>query len=154
MVVKMHEKENHFGSIEVDDNLLIYADRYFKTVINNTKKNYLSKRNRNQKYGISFVSLERLEECGHPIYKGYTDNAYSVVELSGIQIQIHNFALASAIDELTEIQKAVLLRNIIFGETLEDISKEFNCSYPTIKRHKKRALDLIRKKLNNSYDEL
>lgn len=135
-----------FTKEDIDNDMLEYADCFFRTVIMNIKRNYLRRLNRSKKHGISFTDIEQMK-YDYADKSDLTLEIYYSFTVEGVEIPIYNIELAEAINQLPELQRMVLLKHIVLGVPLCTIADELNISYPTVRRYERRALKFIKEQM-------
>lgn len=88
---------------------------------------------------------------------GYEDTGYEKVlcqyiEVKGVQVPVHNPDLAIALLTLTEIQRTVLIQNIVLDITLKQIACDLKISERMVRKHKHNAIESIRRRMNREYE--
>lgn len=133
-------------SIEVFENELIpYADRYFKKVIINSKNTYFKEIIKRQKYGIEFVSFSKCNDDDLRVdEKGYEMAVNPTLETP---------ALLTAFCQLTHLQQKVLIYNVILKIPLREIADKFNVSQRMIEKHKANALKKLKRSVCDNAKE-
>lgn len=137
-----------FSVSDISDDLIQYTDMYMKKVIINAKRHYYREKSKIQKHGIVFVDLETFAEN-----LGYEDIGFEKVlcqyiEVKGIQVPVHNPDLAIALLALTEIQRSVLIQNVVLDITLKQIAYDLKISERMVRKHKHNAIESIRRRMN------
>lgn len=126
-----------------------FCDMYIKKVITNAKRKFYRPKTKIEKYQIVFVGLDTCED-----EISYEDSAFeeiftTYITVNDIPIPVYNPDLAKALLELTEIQRMVVLRNIVLGDRLSDIADEIGVSVQMISKHKIKALEIIKERMTN-----
>lgn len=124
-----------------------FCDSYIKKVITNAKRYSYRQKNKNKKFRIIVLDLETQSKYLQFEEKGYADIFTTYIPVSKTIIPVHNFDLAKAIFELSQIQRETILRNIVLGDKLTDIAKENGVSASMVSKHKKRALKIIKQRM-------
>ncbi len=138
------------GIDDIDAGLLNYIDKYFKTVIINCKKRYYGKFSRLQKRGIVFVELEKYAENLRYDEAGFEKVICQYIDVQGIKIPVYNPELAEALLSLSETQRLVLIRNVVFDIPMKQIAFELGISKRMVEKHKHNALQAVRRMLNHN----
>lgn len=84
---------------------------------------------------------------------GYEDSGFDeilcqYIEVNGIQIPVYNSDLAIALLELTEIQRSILIQNVVLEVTLKQIAYDLKISERMARKHKHNAIESIRRRMN------
>ena len=135
-----------FTKEDIDNDMLEYADCFFRTVIMNVKRNYLRRLNRSKKHGITFTDIDQMK-YDYADTADFTLDFYYSFTVEGVEIPIYNIELAEAIKQLPELQRNVLLKHIVLGVPLCTIADELDISYPTVRRYERRALNFIKERM-------
>lgn len=69
------------------------------------------------------------------------------IETKGYRFPIYNQNLAIALLELTDVQRSVLIQNVVLNITLRQIAFDLNISERMVRKHKHNAIESIRKKM-------
>lgn len=137
---------------DINDELIDYIDKYIKTVIINTKRRYYKNQKREEKYGVVLVELEKFEENLFYEEPGYNDVVYDYIVVDGINIPVYNPCLYEALSALTNLQRTVLIKNIVLDLPLKDIAHMLGISKRMAEKHKHNALKSVRKKMKKLYE--
>lgn len=134
---------------EFPQDIIIFADRYFKKVIRNAKVKYYQKRLKYQKYGITFVPLSKCAEKDLSM----TEQGFENALVQPIAIDIHNIyiendLLFESIERLTDIQKEILINNVIFEVPLRTIAQDHHISLRMAEKHKANAIRKLKRSLS------
>lgn len=138
-----------FSSKDIDEQTLIYINRYFKLTISNTKRNFIRNTFRFKQHGITFVALEN---CEHElIYEepGFDKAVSEMIEVNGEKITIHNPSLVLALRSLSHLQRTVLLQNVILRIPLEKIATNLGIGRRMVSRHKHNAIIRMKRSLKD-----
>lgn len=142
-------------SIEVFENELIpYADRYFKKVIINSQNTYFKEIIKRQKYGIEFVAFSECNDDDLRVdEKGYEMAVSPTLETKEFRITLETPALLTAFCQLTHLQQKVLIYNVILKIPLREIADKFNVSQRMIEKHKANALKKLKRSVCDNAKE-
>ena len=135
--------KNNFSLEDITSELLDYVDKYLKTVISNTKRRYYRNKKRSLKYGIVFVELDKYAEDLH-----YDDPGIEQALCQWIKIPVLNPELADALRSLTEKQRLVLLKNVVLKIPMKQIALELGISISMVKKHKDKAIRVIKRRMS------
>lgn len=131
---------------DINEDLLQFADMYLKKVIINAKHHYYREKSLMKKHGIVFVDFETFaEEMGRE--ENYESVLCHYIEIKGYCIPVYNSQLATALMELTEVQRSVLIQNVVLDVTLKQIACDLNISERMVRKHKHNAVESIRRKM-------
>ncbi len=87
-----------------------------------------------------------------PIYSDNEDSLYVLDQIkdnsSNDEIWLNNIAIDSAIKNLVERERKILLMRFYYGKTQTEVSEEIGISQAQVSRLEKIALDKIRKQIN------
>ena len=132
---------------DISEGLLHYVDKYLKTVINNTKRRYYRHRSRSRKYGIVFVELDKYAEDLHYDEPGFEQVLCQLIDVQGIKIPVLNPDLADALQSLTDTQRMVLLKNVVFKMPMKRLALELGVSISMVEKHKRNAIREIKRRM-------
>lgn len=133
----------------VNDDIILYIDKYLKTIINNTKRRFCKDQQKAQNYDIIFVELEKFQENLYFIDPRLEEVSCGHITFLDNNIPIQFFELEDAINQLTEKQKNVLIKNIVFEIPLYQIAREMGISTRMVEKHKSAALEHLRRRLRD-----
>ena len=89
-----------------------------------------------EEYRIAdMLKLSHCEDWLEIIFSQQPEDLYQLVE---------EYPTSEALKELTDLQKTVLLENVVYGISAKDIAEEFGCSTRNITKHRQKALERIR----------
>lgn len=140
-------KHNEFQIEDINENILHYADKYFKKVIINTKIKFFNRENKASHYGVSFEPLEGYEDKRSYTEEGFDKIATCFFNVKGIKVPVYNPALAYALSTLTETQRTVLLQNIVLDIPLRLVADDLGLCLRGIEKHKHNAIEIIKKRM-------
>lgn len=88
---------------------------------------------------------------------GYEDTGFEAVlchyiEVNGIQIPVYDPDLATALLELTETQRSVLIQNVVLDITLKQIAHDLKISERMVRKHKHNAIKSLRRRMGKHYE--
>lgn len=136
---------------DIEPQLIEDVDKYIKAIIANAVKRYYKKQNRLKKYQIVFYSYEDLsDEIGYE--DNFNDICAKYIEVDEYKIPVYSPALYDALLKLSDMQRTVVLRNIILKTPLIQIAKDFGISHRMVQRHKHNAIDKLRRSMKR-YEE-
>ena len=136
---------------DIEPQLIEDVDKYIKAIITNAVKRYYKKQNRLKKYQIVFYSYEDLsDEIGYE--DNFNDICAKYIEVDEYKIPVYSPALYDALLKLSDMQRTVVLRNIILKTPLIQIAKDFGISHRMVQRHKHNAIDKLRRSMKR-YEE-
>lgn len=128
---------------------IVFCDMYIKKVITNAKRKFYRAKKNIEKYGIVIVQyddneneLQYYDENLHNIFSTY-------ITVNEIPIPVHNAKLAEALLNLSDVQRDILLRNIVLGDSLTSIALEYGVSTQMISKYKNKALKNIKERMTN-----
>lgn len=108
---------------DIEPQLIEDADKYIKTIIANAIKRYYKKQNRLKKYQIVLYSYEE-----YPDKIGCEDNFDDIcaryIDIDGHRIPVYNHNLFDALFELSNVQRNILLRNIVLKIPMAQLAKK------------------------------
>ena len=137
-----------FSLEDISDELLHYVDKYLKTVINNSKRRYYRNQGRPHKYGIVLVELDKYAEDLHYDDPGFEQVLCQLIDMQGIKIPVRSQKLADALRSLTETQRIVLLKNVVFNIPMKQIALELGVSIGMVEKHKNNAIRAIKRRMS------
>lgn len=143
-------KQLALSTDDISDELLEYIDKYLKTVIINTKKKYCLKRARPQKKGITFLELEKCTDSLRYEDIGFERVACQYIDVQGIKFPVYDPDLAEALLILTEMQRIVLIRNVVLEIPMKQIALQLGISQRMVEKHKHNALQAVKRRLLNN----
>ncbi|MCI9449409.1 MAG: sigma-70 family RNA polymerase sigma factor [Clostridiales bacterium] len=100
-----------------------------------------------KKHGIVLVDLETLSETLGAEDEDFETVLCQHIEVSGLQIPVYNQELAIALLELTDMQRSILLQNVVLNITLKKIACELKISERMARKHKHNAIESIRRRM-------
>ena len=130
-----------------------FCDNYIKKVIINAKRYFYRPKSKVQKYDIVFVGLGTCENELTYEEKGFEDIFATYITVKGTTIPVYDPDLADALFTLTEMQRTVVLRNIVLGDSLTDIAKDSGVSIAMISKHKQNALKIIKERMSGNHEQ-
>jgi len=137
--------DNNYGAENLTDEAVHYIDKYIKTIIKNTTKDFFRTANKHKKHGLSFVAFENPEEELASEDPGYEEVLMNSIEIKNMNVLISDPDLYAALSRLTDYQRIVLLQNTIMRIPLRIIAAELGISERMAKKHKHNAIERIRK---------
>lgn len=145
-------KKKVFTLHDINEEMILSADSYLRTVIINKKRHYIRKITKMSRNGITFLELEKYES--NLIYNDSYFNSVGTTYFyaRGKHIPIRIPELAEALSELTELHLQILLQTVILNVRLEDLAKELGISRSMMYIHRQNAIKELRRKLEN-YEE-
>lgn len=141
-----------FSVSDISDDLIQYTDMYIKKVIINAKRHYYREKSKMQKHGIVFVDLETFAENLGCEEAGFEETLCQYITIKGFHVPVYNPELAIALLALTEIQRSVLIQNIVLDITLKQIARDLKISERMVRKHKHNALEAVRRRMEKSYE--
>ena len=132
---------------DINSELVEYADKYIKKVLINAKKKYFRDIKRKDK--IIILELDKFQTNLQ-----YQENGFENLEsicffLEDEIVPIHNYRLAEALSNLTNLQFQVLLKMVLMGKSTAKLANEYGVSQRMILKHYHSALKKIRKEFKN-----
>ena len=127
-----------------------YIDRYLKRVINNRVRDYYRYQKKASKYGLRFVTLDEIDTILS--YEQTFDRVSGFVEAGGFRIPVYSPTLLSALNQLTYLQKEVLIGNVVLSIPLNKIAQRLGISLRMVKKHKQKAIQSIKRRWNYEQD--
>lgn len=145
-------KKTIFNLHDINEEIILSADSYLRTVIINKKRHYIRKITKLSRHGIAMLELEKYES--NLIYNDNHFNSVGITyfHIKGQRIPIRIPEIAEALSELPEINLQILLQSTVLQITIEKIAKEFGISKRMVYRYKHNAIEELRRKLKN-YEE-
>lgn len=138
-------KKEEFANEEINENVILYVDKYIKLMISNTKISYLRRDKCSDLPDCDLIYLNDTK-CIFPYYDeeimGFEDTTYLIGES---EIIIKDSRVSECLDKLTEREREVLLKNIVLKTPLDEIADDYNVSVRMVKHYKKRAMEKMRK---------
>lgn len=139
-----------FSVSDISNDLIQYADMYMKKVIINAKRHYYRENSKMQKHGIVFVNLETFSENLGYEETGFEKTLCQYITVKGFHVPVYNSELATALLALTEIQRSVLIQNIVLDIKLKQIARDLKISERMVRKHKHNALEAVRRRMEKS----
>ncbi len=138
-------KKEEFANDEINENVILYVDKYIKLMISNTKISYLRK----DKYSnLPDCDLIYLNDINYLL--PYYDEEILMIEdttylIGKTEIIIKDSRVAECLNMLTEREREVLLKSVVLKTLLDEMANDYNVSVRMIKYYKKRAIEKMRK---------
>ena len=134
-------------STDITIELRHYIDKYLKTVIINVKRRFYRKASYLKKYGIVFVELDKYTDNIRYDEPGFNQITCQFIKVDNYQIPVYNEDLAKALFSLTEMQRHILIKNVVLEIPLSSLSKELKISKRMIEKHKHNAIQAIKRRM-------
>ena len=125
-----------------------FCDNYIKKVITNSKITFYRMKAERKKFDVFVFSLE---ECSDEIPcndDGFEELFTTYITVNDIPIPVHNVDLAEILLELPEVQREVVLRNMILFQTQKEIAADMGISFQMVSKYKKKALKTIKERMS------
>ena len=135
-------------STDITIELRHYIDKYLKTVIINVKKRFYRKASYLKKYGIVFVELDKYSDNIRYDEPGFNKVSCQFIKVDNYRIPVYNEDLAEALISLTDIQRLILIKNVVLEIPLSSLSKELKISKRMIEKHKHNAIQFIKRRMS------
>ena len=145
-------KNQEFSISDINDDLIQYVDRYLKKVIINANHHYYHENSQMKKHGIVFVDLETLTNTLGKEDEDLESIFCQYIEVQGFHVPVYNTELAMALLDLTEMQRTILIQNVVLNITLKQIAQEIKISERMVRKHKHNAIESVRKRMKRSYE--
>lgn len=142
-------KKDLFSDKDVSENMIDHTDKYIRKTIINAKNSYYQNIYKLHKKGIVILDIDDYKDS-----LGYTDIDFEKADgnsfiVEGYEINISELQLFDALSSITEKQREVLFMNVIFGVPLSKIAATYGISIRATEKHKQKALENVRRKLNH-----
>lgn len=138
-------RKEEFANEEINENVILYVDKYIKLMISNTKISFIRKDKGSDLPDFDLTYLNDAK-CIFPYYDeeilGFEDTTYLIGKS---EIIIKDSRVSECLDKLTEREREVLLKNIVLKTPLDEIADDYNVSVRMVKHYKKRAIEKMRK---------
>ena len=139
-----------FSLEEVNDDVIVYVDKYLKLLMSNVKYSFLEKYNDSERPIYNCVYLKendiRFSYCDQKIEK-ILCNTFSVEDT---EIAVNNDALSDCLNSLSNREREIVLRSVVLKTSLKEIAADMSISERMVKYCKKKALDKMRKGMSKS----
>lgn len=139
--------ESAYTLSDIDELLLHHADRYIKRVIGNAIKKYHRPTNKREKYNIIIIPLSQFEDDLAYEEPRYNNITIHYVKTLGIRIPIEDDAVYEALLSLTEMQRDILLQNVVLYQPIKIIAQRYGIGVRMAEKHKKNAIKHIKERL-------
>lgn len=130
-----------FDQSDFDDETALYIDKYFKKVIINAKKQYLSRLAKDTKVFLNSIEELKINSCENC---HIDDIVYEEFEIDNAKVRIYNEDIANALERMNYRQRYVIIKNYFFDSTIEEIARELKVSTRMVDKYKKKAMDILR----------
>ena len=138
-------RKEEFANEEINENFILYVDKYIKLMISNTKISFIRKDKGSDLPDCDLIYLNDAK-CIFPYYDeeilGFEDTTYLIGKS---KIIIKGSRVSECLDKLTEREREVLLKNIVLKTPLDEIADDYNVSVRMVKHYKKREIEKMRK---------
>lgn len=132
---------------QIDERMLKYANAYIKQVVNNSQKNYFRSTLRHTKYNISFEEYnDNINYFANEIHEFTVPLQFLTVGI--VSVEIESNKLYEALLQLTDKQREVLVKNIVFDIPMQDVAKQMKISLGKAYKHKRNAINILRRRLS------
>lgn len=126
-----------FDESDLDDETVLYIDKYFKKVIINAKKQYLNRLAKDTKIILNYMEELRINKSD---FYGIEDLIYEEFKIDDMSVRIYNDNIANALKQMSYKQQYVIIKDFFFDVPLDKIAKELNVSTRMVNKYKKSAL--------------
>lgn len=130
-----------FDESDLDDETVLYIDKYFKKVIINAKKQYLNRLAKETKIILNYMEELRINESD---FYGIEDLTYEEFKIDNMSVRIYNENIANALKQMNYKQQYVIIKDFFFDVPLDKIAEELNVSTRMVNKYKKSALKILR----------
>lgn len=130
-----------FDESDLDDETVLYIDKYFKKVIINAKKQYLNRLAKDTKIILNYMEELRINESN---FYGIEDLTYEEFKIDNMGVRIYDENIANALKQMNYKQQYVIIKDFFFDVPLDKIAKELNVSTRMVNKYKKSALKILR----------
>lgn len=140
--------DKHFSLSDISDEVVDTAHKYLISVMLNKKFRLFRIIKKEERYGKSFLEIEKVAEI-----IGYEELGYRKVDrkcypVGNKLVLLERSELTEALDALTPMQLNVILRSVFSEITQEELAKEYGVSKRMIQKHKAAAIKNLRRLLS------
>lgn len=140
--------DNRFSLSDISDEVVDTAHRYIISVLLNRKFRYFRNGKKKKRKMYSFLQIEQVEEIIGCEELGYRRVDRECYHAGDILVFLERSELTEALDELTSIQRDVILRSVFTKITQEELSKEYGITKRMVQKHKAAAIKKLRRLLS------
>ena len=126
-----------FDESDLDDETVLYIDKYFKKVIINAKKQYLNRLAKDTKIILNYIEELRINESN---FYGIEDLTYEEFKIDNMSVRIYNENIANALKQMNYKQQYVIIKDFFFDVPHDKIAEGLNVSTRMVNKYKKSAL--------------
>lgn len=134
---------------DLTEEIRIYCDKYFKTVIKTTILDYFRNIYKIKELGVSIVNIDDYIEIMADSAAEEQIYRTEQIKINNITVELSDPQLGQALDKLTTSQRTIILENVVLGLALSEIADELHICLRMVQKHKHNALRKLREAMGD-----
>ena len=134
---------------DLTEEIRIYCDKYFKTVIKTTILDYFRNIYKIKELGVSIVNIDDYIEIMADSAAEEQIYRTEQIKINNITVELSDPRLGQALDKLTTSQRTIILENVVLGLALSEIADELHICLRMVQKHKHNALRKLREAMGD-----
>lgn len=142
--------EMKFDIKEINKAVVMYVDKYLKRMMSNVKFSFLDKYNDKDRPLYNCIYLNDNEILFSYNEQGIEKVLSDTYIFENTEITVKDDIISDCLNELSERERKLILRNIVLKTPLKEIALDMGLSERMIKYYKKKALEKIKRRITEN----